>query len=330
MKSRKDILILVMVAAQCCVLAACHAQLSSKLKEKIVSNIGDSLRAYYVFPDTGAKMGEFIMQKFKNHGYDTTSSAQAFAAQLTIDLHSVYRDLHMTVGYNDSTKNEADQTSSVQQRAEDQKQRLRKELNLGFTKTEIMPNNIGYIEVAIFVSPDDEAKEKVKQVLNQVSHCDYLIVDLRKCMGGSPRMIAYICGFLFRDTTHLNDLYSTYNNSLIRVVTTPDSSFRKLNTVPIYILTSSKTYSGGEEFSYDLQSLKRAVIVGETTGGAAHPIGPWALGDGFFINIPFGRAINPITKTDWEGTGVIPDVTAPADQSLEMALAKIGTDRQKE
>jgi len=101
-----------------------------------------------------------------------------------------------------------------------------------------------------------------------------------------------------------------------------------------YVLTSNRTFSGGEEFTNDLKTQKRATIVGETTGGGAHPVGGHRIDDHFTIGVPFARAINPITKTDWEGTGVAPDVSVKASDALEtaekLAAEKIESNRKAE
>lgn len=91
----------------------------------------------------------------------------------------------------------------------------------------------------------------------------------------------------------------------------------------MYVLTSSRTFSGGEEFTYDLQTQQRATIVGETTGGGAHPVRGERIDAHFMIGVPFAKAINPITHTSWEGTGVVPDVKVPASEALEKAEALI-------
>jgi len=89
---------------------------------------------------------------------------------------------------------------------------------------------------------------------------------------------------------------------------------------PLYVLTSKGTFSGGEELAYDLKCLRRAQLIGETTGGGANPTGPPnELDDGFRIFVPWGRPINPVTKTNWEGVGVTPDVSVPASAALEEA-----------
>jgi C-terminal processing protease CtpA/Prc len=92
-------------------------------------------------------------------------------------------------------------------------------------------------------------------------------------------------------------------------------------------LTSHYTFSGAEEFTYNLKNLKRATIVGETTGGGANPGGPERVSEHFEVFVPSGRAINPITKTNWEGTGIEPDVKVPEADALatahSLALEKI-------
>jgi retinol-binding protein 3 len=47
------------------------------------------------------------------------------------------------------------------------------------------------------------------------------------------------------------------------------------------------------------------------------------LAGSFTVFVPSGRAINPITKTNWEGTGVLPDIAVPADSALGAALTAV-------
>jgi C-terminal processing protease CtpA/Prc len=96
----------------------------------------------------------------------------------------------------------------------------------------------------------------------------------------------------------------------------------------VYVLTSKQTFSGAEEFSYDLKNLKRATIVGETTGGGAHPVSGERIDDHFLIGVPYARAINPISKTNWEGTGVEPDVKVAAAEALAVA-EKLASEKAK-
>ncbi len=147
-----------------------------------------------------------------------------------------------------------------------------------------------------------------------------LIIDLRDNGGGSPAMVTFIASYLFTDSTHLNDLWDRKTGETTQFWTNPHAPGRHFGSIkPVYVLTSSHTFSGAEEFSYDLQAQKRATIVGETTGGGAHPVSGHRIDDHFIIGVPGARAINPITHTNWEGVGVVPDVRVPASNALAVA-----------
>jgi C-terminal processing protease CtpA/Prc len=134
-----------------------------------------------------------------------------------------------------------------------------------------------------------------------------------------PKMIALISSYLFDGPTHLNDLYNRKEDSTTQYWTLPFIPGPRLANKPVFVLTSKRTFSGAEEFSYNLKNLKRGTIVGETTGGGAHPVAGHRIDDHFMIGVPFARAINPVSKTNWEGTGVQPDVPAKAPEALDVA-----------
>lgn len=119
--------------------------------------------------------------------------------------------------------------------------------------------------------------------------------------------------------THLNDIWNRKTDVTQQYWTLPIVPGKRLAAAPAFVLTSSRTFSGAEEFSYNLKNLKRATIVGETTGGGAHPVRGERLDDRFVIAVPFARAINPITRTNWEGSGVEPDEKVPAADALTTA-----------
>jgi len=182
-----------------------------------------------------------------------------------------------------------------------------------------MPGNVGYVKFNNFFDADMGA-DTVASAMNFVANTDYLIFDLRDNGGGSPGMVKLICSYLFGDKpVHLNDLYWRKGNKTEEFWTMPSVAGKKFLDKDVYVLTSNRTFSGGEEFTYNLKNLKRATIIGETTGGGAHPGGFERLSEHFGAFIPTGRAISPITKTNWEGTGVEPDIRVPRDQALKTA-----------
>ena len=147
-----------------------------------------------------------------------------------------------------------------------------------------------------------------------------LIVDLRENGGGKPEMVALIASYLFDRRTHLNDLWTRHTGSTRAFWTEDRVAGRGFGgDKPIYVLTSAHTFSAAEEFAYDLQALKRATIVGETTAGGAHPASEGRIDDHFVLMVPWGKAINPVTGTNWEGVGVVPDVKVAASEALDAA-----------
>jgi C-terminal processing protease CtpA/Prc len=155
--------------------------------------------------------------------------------------------------------------------------------------------------------------------MNFLANVDALIFDLRGNGGGDPKMIAFISTYLFDEPTHLNDLYNRKEDSTTQYWTLPYVPGKRLSGKPVFVLTSKRTFSGAEEFSYNLKNLKRATIIGEVTGGGAHPVSGHRIDDHFMIGVPFARAVNPISGTNWEGTGVTPDVEVPAAEALDVA-----------
>jgi C-terminal processing protease CtpA/Prc len=161
-----------------------------------------------------------------------------------------------------------------------------------------------------------------------VAHTDALIFDLRQNGGGDPAMVTFIASYLFDKPTHLNDLYNRKEDSTQQFWTLSYVPGERLAKQPVFVLTSKRTFSGAEEFCYDLKNQKRATIVGETTGGGAHPVGGHPVADYFMVGVPFAKAINPITKTNWEGTGVEPDVKVSAADALTTA-EKLAAEKTK-
>jgi hypothetical protein len=295
-------------------------------KEAIEKSI-QALKTAYVFPTTAAEMEKAVRTKLARGEYDNITSGVALAKMLTSDFQGVSRDKHLNVfaaaeGMPDSF---SAQSLSPQQLAEYRVQAAR--TNFGFEKVERLQGNVGYIDIRLFEPPEVGA-ETGAAAMNFIANSDALIIDLRKNGGGEPAMIAFLTSYLFDTPTHLNDLYTEETKSTQQWWTSPHVPGPKFGgTKPVFVLTSDYTFSGGEEFAFNLKNLKRATLLGETTGGGAHPVRGFAAGKRFGINVPFARAINPITKTNWEGTGVTPDIfldeAKAFDQAYLLALEAI-------
>jgi hypothetical protein len=273
----------------------------------------------YVFAETAKKMETDIRNRISAKEYDNVTSARDFAAKLTADLQSVSHDKHLRVRYSFEKMPERKDRREPTSDEIEQGRWFNKRINYGFERVERMNGNIGYIDLRGF-NDEVAGAETVAAAMGFLQNTEALIFDLRQNGGGNPSMIQLISSYLFGDKpVHLNDLYWRQQNKTDEFWTKPELAKIKFTNKDIYVLTSNYTFSGAEEFSYNLKNLKRATIIGETTGGGAHPGGVVRLADHFGIFIPIGRAINPISKTNWEGTGVEPDIKVPKEQALKIA-----------
>jgi C-terminal processing protease CtpA/Prc len=259
-----------------------------------------------------------IRDRVKRKEYDAVTSSQSFAELLTAHLQEVSKDKHLRVRYSyDPLPVRKDDQPTAQEVT--QYRTYNRTMNYGFQKVERLPGNIGYIDLLGFLDPE-EGGDTVAAAMTLLANTDAMIIDLRQNGGGSPEMVQLICSYFFEgEPVHLNDLYFRPTDSTHQYWTLPHVPGKRYVGKDLYVLTSHRTFSGAEEFSYNLKNLKRATVVGETTGGGAHPGDMVRLNDNFGMFLPVGRAINPITKTNWEGRGVAPDVACPADQALKVA-----------
>ena len=286
------------------------------LRAQVIDGALNHLKTAYVFPETAAKMSEAIRSRVERKEYDSITSARAFADALTKHLQEVSRDKHLRVIYS-SDPNPDRRIPSADDRARaivDERRR-----NFGFERVERLDGNVGYIDLRGF-SGSPEAGETAVAAMNFLAGTDALIFDLTRNGGGSPAMIGLLSSYLFDDVVHLNDFYWRESDETRQFWTSPHVQGRRYGaTKPVYVLTSTRTFSAAEEFTYNLKNLKRATIVGETTGGGAHPGGTRRITDHFAVWVPAGRAISPITKTNWEGTGIDPHIKVESARALNTA-----------
>jgi C-terminal processing protease CtpA/Prc len=288
-------------------------------RKQVLDNAVAKLNQYYVFPETAKKMGEALKARVAKGEYDQITNARALADKLTSDLREVSKDKHLYVRYSNAPIAERPFNATLTGAALQQQASFAAKVNYGFEKVERMQGNIGYIDIRGFVLPE-VGGETASAAMNFVANTDALIVDLRFNGGGEPAMIAYLSSYLFDTPTHLNDIYTRSTDSTQQWWTSPYVPGRRFGgTKPVFVLTSNHTFSGGEEFAYNIKNLKRGTVIGETTGGGAHPVDGAKLSEHFELGVPYARAISPITKTNWEGTGVAPEISVPADQALDKA-----------
>ena len=300
---------------------ALDAETRSRVIEAAIARLDEA----YVFPEVAAQMARAVRDRQKRGEYDRVTAGEELAQMLTRHFREVSRDKHLRVSFNAAGFPNPTAPDAAQR--ERQRQRLLAD-NCGFERAERMDGNVGYLKFNFFADTR-VCGDKASEVMSSLAGVDALVIDLRTNGGGQPAMVAHVSSYLFSGRTHLNDIWERRTNETRRFHTNPDVPGRKIGDgVPVYVLTSRRTFSGAEEFSYNLKHLRRATIVGEQTGGGAHPVRPHRIDDRFVIGVPFARAINPVTGTNWEGTGVEPDVKVPAADALQVALRLIAEKRQ--
>jgi C-terminal processing protease CtpA/Prc len=258
-------------------------------------------------------MADALLAHNKNGDDDAVTDGRAFADLLTRQMREVSHDMHLEVVYSQSPLPDLLTEPSPEDLA-----RYRKELeqdNCTFKKVEILPNSIGYLKLNAFPEPS-MCQATARAAMASLNHADAIIFDLRDNRGGEPAMTALMAAYLF---DHPEYWYNPRENTTEQSWTLSPVPANRLADKPVYVLTSARTFSGAEQFCYDLKMLKRATLVGEKTGGAAHAGVFHRIDDHFGIGIPETKAINPFSKTDWAETGVEPDVKVKAADALETA-----------
>jgi C-terminal processing protease CtpA/Prc len=274
------------------------------------------LRASYVFPDRAEAAAATVQRRLAAGEYERLAG-DALAARLTADLFEVCADRHLRVRRADPDL----PAPSEQERAAAWRERLRL-ANYGIARVERLAGNVGYLDLRLIAEPGDGGRA-IAAAMALVSHTHALIVDVRRNGGGSPAGVAFWHSYLFPDDdTHLNDVYERAGGTVRQFWTLAYVPGERYLDRPVYVLTGADTFSGGEEFCYNLKATGRATLVGGTTRGGAHPTTVFPLDGGWEITVPTARSVNPITGTNWEGTGVEPDVAVEPDRAFDVAYER--------
>jgi len=293
---------------------------TDELKAAAVDSISDAFKKTYVFEDVAKDIEKLLRRKLKRGEYDEFETVQDFAHQLTADLQEVSNDRHLGVRFwSDEQVAESAQGDDDPDAAHQREFERGRRYNFQFKKLEIMDGNVGYMKLNGFNDTSLSGPTAIA-AMNFLGYTDALIIDLRDNGGGSPSLIQTLMAYLLDSSTHLNSFYIRDGDSLRQFWSAPYVPGPSMKDVELYVLTSNHTFSAAEEFTYNVKNLERGTIVGETTGGGAHPVASYVFDDlNIMVRVSFGRAINPISGTNWEGTGVQPDIEVPADLALDTA-----------
>lgn len=289
----------------------------SQTNKDMIRAIQQLMTEHYIFLDKAEAMNAHLDQLMEKNHFDQFESDQALATAITTEMRKINDDKHLSVYAPREAIKVTDPLASFEQS-------LSRYRNPMVKSVQLLDDNIGYVDLRFF-GGGEVSWNKIDVFMEQLDQADALIVDLRNNGGGSISTVQYFSSYFFEEGLLLNSIYARVNHQLnindhTREIRAIKVKGRKRPDLPVFVLTSSRTFSGAEDFSYTLQSFNKAKVIGEVSRGGAHPIDFFPLANGFRIKIPFAMSIHPVTKSNWEGVGIIPDVKTPREQALEKAL----------
>ena len=293
---------------------------------EIVTKALELLRANYVFPEQAGQAATAIEARLEAGEYDDLDEI-TLTERLTRDLQEITGDRHLRVVFGGGPGPRRQRIGDPEEPKDHEARRLAMRRmgrldNFGIRQVERLDGNVGYLDVRRVAVPAN-AGPAIGAAMELVAGTYALIIDLRHNGGGAPEGVVFWCSYLLDERpTHLNDIFHADTGETRQFWALPYVPGTRYLDRPVFVLTSGRTFSGGEDFAYTLQALGRATVVGETTGGGAHPTRGFPISAAVHIGIPFARSVNPVTGTNWQGTGVVPDVPADAEQAYDVAYAR--------
>jgi hypothetical protein len=281
----------------------------------VINAVLAKLQQLYVYEQIAREMDAAIRGHEAAGAYDRLNDAARFAEMLTRDLQAVSRDKHLVVSATAepiATSGASGSATTTQHLPADEP------TPCAFVNVGRLAGNVGYLKFDSFGSPSLCA-DSAAAAMTLLAGCDALIYDLRDNFGGDPAMVAFLSSYLFAKPVHLGDVYERRTNATYESWTLPFVPGPRSIDKPVFILVSRRTFSAAEEFAYNLQMLHRALVIGEPSGGGAHPSESFPIDAGFQITLPIARYVNPVSRTNWEGRGVEPDVRVAEPLAVQYA-----------
>ncbi|GAA0235852.1 S41 family peptidase [Cryptosporangium japonicum] len=286
----------------------------------VVEQVAALVDDHYVFPDVAAEISAVLRRRLDEGAYAGPELAE-LAARVTADLQSVNGDRHTRLVFHadELPADHGDDAADAVRRGA-----LAAEWAGGVTRAERLDGNVAVVELAPILFAPGAAGEIVGAALTWAQHASALILDLRRCRGGDPWMVALLCGYLFDDEpVHVNSQRDRYG-AVTQFWTSPALPGRRFGrSRPVAVLTGADTFSSAEELAYDLQQLGRAEVIGERTPGGAHNRRAFRVHPHLEATISVSASVNPVTGTNWEGVGVVPDVEVTASDALDVAHRRL-------
>jgi len=299
--------------------------ISADTRTRVIDGALVNLVEHYAWPGRAEEIAGTIRQRRDAGAYDHLTTATALRVAFTADLLEASHDKHVTLRYHvepqslDASHNQFDDPQFLEQ--------LHGSMgrgNFGFERVERLRGNVGYLDLRFFAPPEwDDCAATAAAALTLLTRTSALIIDVRRNGGGAAGMVDLLCSYLLpaipERTIHLYDFFYRDGERTEQHRTLPCILGPRYLDRPVFVLTSGQSLSAAESLAYTLQSLRQAMIVGETTGGAGNPVGMYRIDEHFSLTVTRGHTIHPATGTNWEGVGVVPDMAVPEGDALKMA-----------
>jgi len=293
--------------------------IETAIQIEVIRCLSEKLRAYYIFSDVAEKICARLQKHFDDGDYNEITEGDFFAYALTAHIQEICQDEHLWVKWHSESLPDGEEALRLSKEWREQQQLQAKLNNHGFHKVERLAGNVGYVDIRYFHRPS-WGRDIAVAAMNFLANMGVIIIDLRKCSGGYPGMVSLVSSYLLgEEPLLLSSIYWRDDDKTQQYWTLPYISGQRLDDKPLYILVSKETFSAGEGFAYDMQARKRGIIIGEQTDGGSHPGASYRLHQHFEAFIPIGCLTHPITKRNWEGIGVTPDVRASSERALKIA-----------
>ena len=293
--------------------------INAATRTQVIEAILSRLNQSYVLPEIAARMDQSIRARMEKGEYDKIISSSLLAQTLTAHLAEIAKDKHLGVGFSYAAIPTSSEQTGPSPEDRERFRRMASSTNFGFEKVERLNGNIGYMELDGFVTTELGAETAIA-AMQFLANTDALIIDLRYNGGGVPGTAQLIISYFFSETpVHYHSIYWRQGNRTEQFWTLPYVPGKRYVGKPVYILIGKRTLSAPESFAYSLQAQKRVTVVGEVSAGGANPGREFRINEHFQVFVSTGRAINPVTGTNWEGTGVKPDIETTFKQALKVA-----------
>lgn len=291
------------------------SSLDAAFAASTVESVGAIIRQEYFDEDVATSVQAALTAAIASGQYSSLTSRDGLAQTLTRDLYGLTHDKHLSVTVRRPPLALASGGGPVSPQRD-------RPTNAGFRRVEILPGNVGYLDLTMFLRPV-EHRDALSAAMQQLKSADALILDMRDNSGGSPATVALLLSYLFDEPSlPLFDIVPRAGDTEHYATEPASAHIARNGRRPIWVLTSERTFSGGEGLAFLLQERQRTQVIGARTAGAANPGRPYAVNEAFEVTVPNGHIRTAVTQRNWEGDGVTPDVRVPADRALDVALER--------